>query len=693
MAEFLLEVGTEEIPARMLRKAEQDLSSALEQLFTEHRLAFTPIEAYGAPRQLVVLCRDVQARQDDIVETVTGPPVRIAYDADGKPTKALEGFLRNNPGLSAADLIRIDGPKGEVVAASVDMPGRDTAAILAEHLPLILDRLHFAKNMRWGSCPTRFVRPVRSLLAVCGGAVIPFEFGGMHSGNTSFGHRVCGKPRFEVATIDGFLAEKANQGIVVRHADRRAQLEARLAERLAEIGGQLVPDEHLLDEIADLVELPYIVLGSFDAKFLDIPKEVLITSLRDHQKSFCVQGADGRLMPFFLAVASIAGDPQGLVRKGNEWVLNARLYDARFFWSSDLRKDFDSLREKLRNQTFQSKIGNYYEKTERIARLCALWSIGLGEIDRAGLDFAARHCKTDLVSELVFEFPELQGITGGLLLERQGKSAEVAEAVYDSYLPVSMEDRLPRSKMGALVALADKLDTLVGCFAAGLIPTGTKDPYALRRAAQGIVRLLIEHELPFALSDLLASALDQYREVLTLADGLANQLDEFFQDRIRYYFKRDNVDHQLVNAVLASDHDRVDQTRRRMLAISAQMEREGFRNLALNLKRMNNVIADELAQLPAFEAELLREPAELELWQAYAAIADDVYQAVAERAYNHAMDLMVGLAKPVETYFGTSEIKGVFVNCDDTSLRHNRKAMLREIGRTLALVGDLSQLG
>lgn len=690
MAEFLLEVGTEEIPARMLRKAEQDLKSALEQLFTEHRLSFTPVEAYGAPRQLVVFSREVQARQDDVVETVTGPPVRIAYDADGKPTKALEGFLRNNPSLSEEQLIRVDGPKGEVVAGKVDMPGRATSAILAEHLPLILDRLHFAKNMRWGSCPTRFVRPVRSLLALCGGAVIPFEFGAMQSGNTSFGHRVCGQPRFEVETIDGFLAEKSRQGIIVRHADRRAQLEARLAERLAEVGGQLVPDEHLLDEIADLVELPYIVLGGFDPKFLDIPKEVLVTSLRDHQKSFCVQDADGRLMPFFLAVASIASDPQGLVRKGNEWVLNARLYDARFFWTSDLRKDFDSLRQKLRNQTFQSKIGSYYEKTERIAALCALWSNVLDGLDCEGLDYAARHCKTDLVSELVFEFPELQGITGGLLLERQGKSAEVAAAVYDSYLPVSMEDRLPRSKMGALVALADKLDTLVGCFAAGLIPTGTKDPYALRRAAQGIVRLLIEHELPFSLTDLLSSALDQYRSVLPLADGLLAQLDEFFVDRIRYYFKRDNVDHQLVNAVLATDHDRVDQTRRRMLAISAQMERDGFRNLALNLKRMNNVIADELPHLPAFESELLREPAELALWQAYAAIADDVYQAVAERAYNRAMDLMVTLAQPVEAYFGTN---GVFVNCDDTGLRHNRKAMLREIGRTLALVGDLAQLG
>lgn len=690
MAEFLLEIGTEEIPARMLRKAEQDLKAALEALFQDHGLSFEPVHAYGAPRQLLVFSRAVASRQADRVETVIGPPVRIAYNPDGSPSQALQGYLRKNTTLTLADLVHIDGPKGEVVAGHIAQAGRDTIEILAEHLPQILDKMHFPKNMRWGHCTTRFVRPVRSILALFDGNVIPFNFGDVDSSNSSFGHRFCGKARFAVSGIDDYLVQKQEQGIVVRHEDRRSLLQARLNERLAEVKGQLVADDRLLDEVSDLVELPYIVLGSFDPAFLDIPKEVLITSLRDHQKSFCVEDASGTLMPYFLAVASIARDEDGLVRKGNEWVLNARLYDARFFWSSDLRKDFDTLRLKLKNQTFQSKIGNYYEKTERIAQLCELWGSQLEGINREGLDYAARHCKTDLVSELVFEFPELQGITGGLLLARQGQTAEVAEAVYDSYLPITMEDALPRSQMGALISLADKLDTLVGCFAVGLIPTGTKDPYALRRAAQGIVRLLIEHELPFSLSELLDTALAQYAELVSLEDGLKQKLDEFFQDRIRYYFKRDGLAHDLINAVLQTDHDRVDQTRRRLVAIAAQMEKASFRNLALNLKRMNNVIADELELLPAFEVELLEVPGEQALWQAYAAIADNVYQAVAERKYNRAMDLMVGLAEPVDAYFGSN---GVFVNCQETGLRHNRKAMLREIGRTLALVGDISMLG
>lgn len=692
MAEFLLEIGTEEIPARMLRKAETDLKTALENLLKEHDIDHEPLMAYGAPRQMLVYSTRVTPQQEDRVDEIQGPPVRIAYDEDGNPTRALEGFLRKNPALSADVLFRMPGKKGEVVAGRVEVKGRATRDILAESLPTILDKMHFAKNMRWGNCPTRFVRPVRSILSLFGGEVMPFTFGGMDAGNETFGHRFCGEARFSVSTIDAYFAEKEKNGIMVRHEDRRRNLETRLEEHLNDIGGNLVPDEALLREVSDLVELPYVVLGSFDEKFLDIPKEVLVTSLRDHQKSFCVQDGAGKLMPYFLAFASVAGDTDGLVRKGNEWVLNARLYDAKFFWESDLKKDFEDLRNKLKNQTFHNKIGSYYEKTDRIAKLCGTMA---GMLDWSGsalddLNYAARHCRSDLLSELVFEFPELQGITGGLLLQRKGMPDTIADAVYDSYLPNSMDDDLPRNKTGALVSLADKLDTLVGCFAVGLIPTGTKDPYALRRAAQGIVRLLIEHELPLSLSALVDASLASYEDVVDIPEGLKATLVNFFSDRLRYYFKRLGKAHDLVGAVLEKDSDRVDQTARRLQAIEAQMEKEHFRTLALNLKRMNNVIADELDQLPAFDVALLQEQAERDLWSAYEAVKPDVERAVAAREYNRAMDLMVSLAPPVEVYFGTD---GVFVNADDVKLRHNRKAMIQAIGETLALVGDISYLG
>jgi len=417
----------------------------------------------------------------------------------------------------------------------------------------------------------------------------------------------------------------------------------------------------LLDEVADLVELPHVVLGAFDAKFLAIPKEVLVTSMRDHQKSFCVQDEAGALMPWFMALASVAGDPKGLIRKGNEWVLNARLWDAKFFWESDGKKDFDALRGKLKNLVFQTKIGSYFEKTERLGELAGkmvdeLAGVNwIGNLDRDLTVAAARACKTDLVSDLVFEFPELQGITGGLLLRAAGRPEALASAVYEHYLPNTMEGPLPATKMGALVSLADKLDTLVGCFAVGLMPTGNKDPYALRRAAQGIVRLLVEHELPLPLARLLDWSIANYAG-LPAAPGLRADLEGFFGDRMRYYLKREGFEHDLVEAVLATDTDRVDQT----------------------LKRAR-----------AFDESLLSEAPEVALWRAYATLRPEIEAAGSARDYNRAMDLMNALAEPVAAYFDTG---GVFVNVEDARVRLNRKSMIRQIGETLGLVADIGRL-
>jgi len=691
MAELILEIGTEEIPARMLRKAERDLKTALEAVLSGADLSFSPLEAYGAPRQLTVFAREVATMQADRVETVTGPPVRIAYDEDGKPTRALEGFLKKNPGLSLESLTRVAQKKGEVVAGEVKIEGRATRDILAEAIPTILGKLHFPKTMRWGHCPTRFVRPVRNLLALLDREVIPFSFAGVETTDQSFGHRVFGTSPFAVTGIDQYLEEKKRQGILVRHQDRRASIVAQLEKRIAETGGSLVPDEDLLDEITDLVELPHVVLGTFPADFLDIPREVLIVSLRDHQKSFCVQDEQGKLKPYFLSIASIEADTEGLVEKGNEWVLNARLWDARFFWESDRKKHFEDLRQKLHNMVFQTKLGSFFEKTERMRTVAAHMAdaLGLSKRDKGALDEATRHAKSDLVSELVFEFAELQGITGGLLMRDKGTSEAIAKAVYDHYLPESMDGDIPETVLGALVSIADKLDTLVGCFSVGLIPTGTKDPYALRRATQGIVRLMIEKELPLSLRALLERAAETYRTVVDTPDDLLDQLEAFFAARVRYYLERQGFAHDLIEAVMARDTDRIDQTQKRAEAVARQQRAESFRALALNHKRMGNIIADEADALGDFEEHLLEEQAEHDLWNAYQRIREDVHAAVDARDYNAAMDKMASLAEPVETYFGSD---GVFVNADDQKIRLNRKSMIDRIRELLGLVADISRL-
>ena len=686
-----MELGTEEIPARFLRKIEKELKDSLQKLLDEASLEHEAIETYCAPRQITAWCRSVDKGQQDREETLLGPPVSIAYDGDGNPSRALQGFLKKSDQLSLDNIFRTQGKKGEVVAGTIQIPGRQTADILGEAIPQILGNMHFPKNMRWGHCPTRFVRPVRNILALFDGQVISFEFAGCQAGTEAIGHRMIGQERFTVSGIDQYLSEKANNGIIVTHTDRIENIRGQIAARLEQVGGLLVEDEDLMEELAGLVETPYVVMGDFDPKFLEIPREVLITSLRDHQKSFCIQDESGKLKPHFLSIANVPGDDKGLIKTGNEWVLRARLYDAQFFWESDLRKNFDDLRAKLKNQVFLNKLGSYYAKTERIAALSAYMAdqLSYSDEEKAHLNLAAVHCKSDLVSEMVFEFPELQGITGGLLMRAGNQPEAVAQAIYDHYLPNSMDDDIPQTRSGALVSLADKLDTLTGCFAAGLIPTGTKDPYALRRATQGIVRLLIEHQLPLSLDGLLAAACKNFEGVIETKDDLTDTVRAFFIDRVRYYLKRMNFSHDLIEAVLARDTDRVDQTLKRAEAIQQQQTKDSFRNLALNLKRMNNVIADEEDKLPQFDESLLSEDLEKQLYKKFQDVKPQIHEAAEARDYNRAMDLMTSLAEPVEAYFGTD---GVFINVDEDHIRLNRKAQINEMRLTLGLVADISCL-
>jgi glycyl-tRNA synthetase beta chain len=691
MAELLLEIGIEEVPARMLSKAVSELSAAIGKLFRESNLVFETLEASGAPRQLLVFSRDVQEQQEDREETVKGPPVRIAFDAEGRPTRALEGFLKKNPGVSADQLERMEQPRGEILIAKTFVKGLSTREILAKSLPGILQKLSFPKKMKWGNRDELFVRPIRNILGLFGGEVIPFEFAGVKSGNLSFGHRFHGKARFEITGIDHYLEQKKENAIVVRSRDRVASIKAQLEDHLTRIGGRLVPDEGLMRELPELVEVPFVVCGQFSEMFLEIPREILITSLREHQKSFCVEDEHGKLMPYFMAVASTVEDAKGLIKKGNEWVLKARLWDAHFFWNSDRKKDFETLREKLKNLVFQVKIGDYYEKTERIEKLSTGMgrNLGMSGDDLVDLGYAARHCKSDLFSELVFEFPELQGVIGGLLLEEKGMRPFITKAVYEHYLPNGLNDDLPGQTSSALVSVSDKLDTLVGCFAVGLKPTGTKDPYALRRAAQGVIRVLMELNIPLNLVELVQKSLETYRDVVEIQSGVEGDILDFFVDRMRYMLKKQGFAHDLIEAVLSTDWNRVDLIRPRAQAVQSQLTRENFISLFRNLKRMNNVIQDEFDKLGNLDESLFESDMERDLWTRFSSLKPEIESFVHNHQYAEAMDAMGGLVDPVEAYFSTD---GVFVNCDNDAVRLNRKAMLRTMRDTLGTVADLTRL-
>lgn len=691
MAEFLLEIGTEEIPARMLARAVEDLKTALEQTLEAAGLDFDPLQACGGPRHLVVYARRMDLQQKDRIETIMGPPVRIAYDQSGAPSKALEGFLRKNPGLSLEHLKSVSQPKGDVVAGDILVRGHQTRDLLANAIPEILARMHFAKSMRWGDGDVVFVRPVRRILALLDNQVIPVEFGGVSAGSTTFGHRFHGAKSISVSSLDSYLEAKKEHHVILRHQDRMALIRSQMKRCVADIKAEWVPDEALLEEVADLVETPLVIVGSFQEAFLQVPREVLITSMREHQKSFCVQDAVGNLLPNFLAIASAPHDHKGLIKKGNEWVLRARLWDAKFFWESDLKKDLEALRLRLEHLTFQRELGSYLQKAERMEAQAHLVAdrLDLTADARASLLEATRHAKTDLMSELVFEFPELQGIVGGLLLRHAGRDHALWQAVYEHYLPMSMDGALPKTKVGALVSLIDKLDTLVGCFAVGLIPKGAKDPYALRRAAQGVVRILAEHELPLPLDFLIRGVMGTFKRVVSLDGELLQRLEAFFTDRIRHFLKLQGYAHDLVEAVLAADCNRVDLVLGRARAVSAHQERDSFRSLALNLKRMKNVVADEHDKIPPFDPEALVEPLERELWEVFEPLRDQIRSAFDAGRFEEALDLMVPLADPVEAYFAPG---GVFVNVDDERLRLSRKSMLNEMRRILSLVGDIAHL-
>lgn len=691
MAELIIEIGTEEIPARMLQKAANDIKQALSSFLKDSHLAFEELEASGAPRQIVITCNQVDLRQEDRKEWVFGPPVRISYDSEGNPTKALEGFLRKNPLIDRTKLVHKSQPKGDVVAAEIAIEGKTTQDLLATALPEILGKLHFAKNMRWGDNPTRFVRPIRNLLALLNGQVIPFSFGGMRADKYSFGHRVFGESGFEVTSIQQLHLLKSQNHIICDHQERKKLIADDMQQYVEQIGGRLVEDPKLLSEVADLVEVPHVVCGSFSADFLQIPREVLITSIREHQKSFCVEDANGKLMPYFLSIASVPNDHKGLVKKGNEWVLNARLWDAKFFWEADLKKDFKDLREKLHSLMFIQQVGSYYQKSVRLGTLVSWMATKLGwsQSHTEQVVRAAHFAKADLVSDLVFEFPELQGQAGGLLLQEKGEHEQVWRAVYDHYLPYGMDGDLPETESGALVALADKLDTLVGCFAANLIPTGSKDPYALRRAAQGIVQIIVDKSFALPLNELLAQAIANFASDLDLPANLANTLDAFFLDRIRYFLKLRKFDHDLIAGVVATDHQRIDQILPRTSAVQTQQGEPYFRSLALNLKRINNILADEQDQLPSFQTDLLEEKLEHQLWDAFCEVKPQIEQAAAKQDFNHAMEIMAQLAEPINAYFDTD---GVFINTEVVAVRLNRKSMLNLIRQTYGLVADISCL-
>ena len=613
MPDFLLEIGCEEIPARMIDAASLELRERIQKLLERERLAAATVSAFDTPRRLAILVGGILPAQADVMEQVNGPSVAVAYKGD-QPTPAAHAFAKK-AGVDVSRLEKVTTPKGEYLSAKVTKKGRAASEILSELLPKEINSIYWPKNMYWREPSEKFVRPVRWLVAMLDREVVPLEFDGVRAGNQSRGHRLLSDVTVQIPAAGESYVSALRAAKVLGRAEREQQIRKGLDAATRTIpGARWREDKSLLDTVVNLTEWPSVILGGFDREFLELPEEVLVTVMRDHQKYFAVEDANGKLLPHFLAVLNTDGGPQGIIRHGHERVLRARFNDARFFWQTDQKHPLRDRTAWLKHVTFQKDLGSYYDKTLRVQRL-ASWLCEIvrhtGMAVRPGVVHKAAYlAKTDLTTELVKEFTELQGIVGGLYAGVQvldedmadGARQLIAQTIYDQYKPESMEDSVPRAVEGAVLSIADKADTIAGMFALGMQPTGSKDPFALRRQANGIVKTIAEHKLPVTLSELVTSALQSYAnseaekkfkkplewwwDVLKLerasdrtwadsakaAPGSESQMSPltFLRERLQF-FLRDALGYKydLVNAVLGAGADDVVDALARAEAVSS----------------------------------------------------------------------------------------------------------------------------
>jgi glycyl-tRNA synthetase beta chain len=693
MADFLFEIGLEEVPARMLAGAQAELQKRVVTLFErEHLLAEGAMAvSYSTPRRLAVLVKDVLEQQPDITEETTGPAVKIAFK-DGVATPAAEAFARKS-GVALSELRTIETPKGEYLAATSVKKGRSAAEVIAGEMPKELAGIYWAKNMKWipGS-NEKFVRPVVWMVCLLGDAVVPVHFGGKTAARASFGHRVLSSGEaFEVQTPESYLAQLEGEYVLADVEVRRQKIRKALDHVTRTVSGaRWREDEALVDAVTHLTEWPDVLLGNFEADYLKLPEEVLVTVMRDHQKYFAVEDASGKLAPHFLTVTNIALDEVNaqIIRQGNERVLRARFNDAKFFWEFDQRTPLVERVKLLENVTFQKDLGSYAKKSERVRELAAklaMITISRGvTLDAVGIDEAATLAKTDLTTELVKEFTELQGAIGGLYAASQGASATVADAIYDQYLPASAKDSIPRSAEGVVLGLADRVDTISGMFGLGMEPTGSKDPFALRRAANSIVRLLAESSLGLKLSDVLAAA-DAKPEVTA-------KLEAFFGERIDFYLRdgREQA-YDVVKAAMAAGSDDLRDLAARAEAVTSVRGSEDFLAVSAAFKRMKNILTQaaekEIVVPDVVDSAVLVEPTEIALATRSGEIAATVELLRATGDYRAALESISTLRPQVDAFF-----EAVMVMAPDEVVRANRLALLKRITKDFSRIADFSEI-
>jgi glycyl-tRNA synthetase beta chain len=715
MPDFLLEIGCEEIPARMIDAASLELRERVQKLLDRERLAPAGALTYlDTPRRLAVLAANIPVAQPDIIEQLTGPSVSVAFK-DGQPTPAAHAFAKR-AGVDVSQLQRTATPKGEYLSVKCTKSGRAAAEILAEALPKEIASIYWPKNMYWRKPSERFVRPVRWLVAMLDAEVIPLEFDGVRAANQSRGHRILSDGSVAIPRAGAAYAEALERAKVLSREQREKQIRKTLDAATRTLpGARWREDKSLLDTVVNLTEWPSAILGAFDPEFLELPEEVLVAVMRDHQKYFAVEDSRDSLSPHFLAVLNTDGDPAGIIRHGHERVLRARFNDARFFWQTDQKHPLRERTTWLKHVTFQKDLGSYYDKVLRIQRVCSWMCENIrqrGIAVRPGVVHkAALLAKTDLTTELVKEFTELQGIVGGLYARVQELDPDmkadareaVATAIYDHYKPESMEDSVPRTVEGAVLSITDKTDSIAGMFALGLQPTGSKDPFALRRQANGIVKTIAEQKLPVSLSQLFKDAREAYRgsaaeTKFAPAIDYSAAVKHFLRERLEFYL-RDALgfSYDVVNAVLAADADDVVDAVARAQALTkarASTDAKDLEAVCVSFKRIKNILKqarDKKILIPERPDEGLLDKmgtAETDLhmngvvhlWSQYEVWRQD-------GDYDLALSNAASLRPILDKFFDE-----VMVMVDDERIRANRLALLQKLWKDFSTIADFSEI-
>ncbi len=683
--ELLFEIGTEEIPAGFLSKAVADMEEMIRKTLSEKRIAFEGIRCLATPRRLVLHIADLAPNQADQIVEKMGPARKAAFDENGQPTKAALGFARGQ-GLAVSELETVTTDKGEYLCARKTIAGQPTADLLPDLLRNFLLSIPFRKSMRWAAYDLRFARPIHWLLALYGGKVVPLKVEDIESGDTSRGHRFMSPEAFSVGGFEDYLAKTREHFVIADPAERKKFILEEAQKAAAEAGGKLFYSEDLLETVTYLVEYPVIVRGGFDPNYLQLPKEVLTTTMISHQKYFPVVDEAGKLLPCFIAVSNTrARDPE-VVTRGNERVLQARLADASFFFEEDKKIPLENRVESLKKVVFHTLLGTSHKKVMRFRKLAVKIAARVKPAAKKNVDRAALLAKADLESLMVGEFSELQGIMGREYARLAGEKPEIADAIYEHYLPIVAGGDLPGTDEGAIVGIADKMDTIVGFFAVGMPPSGTADPYALRRQALGVINIILSRRYDLSLNFLIDECLAALKDVLKKpAEDVKKDVLEFFKGRLQNQLISQGYAYDTVDAVLAADIDQLVLVIEKVQALQAFRTNPEFEPLSIAFKRIDNILKDFRGG--PVDVNLLSQDAEIKLFANFENIGTRVEKGIAEKDFTAALNRLAALRSPVDAFFDS-----VMVMDNDEKIRLNRLSLLSAISALFHQIADFSKI-